>query len=210
MLQWSDYIQMFTAILVVVNPLGAIPVFISLTTGQSPQDRKITAYITALSVAIVLILASVLGESILRFFGISIASFRIGGGILLLLMAIAMFHAQQTSAKHTPEEAQEGEEKENVSVVPLAIPILSGPGAITTVIIYAYKVTRWIDYAFLIGCCVITALIVWLALRLGVPTAKMLGKTGINIITRIMGLLLAAIAVEFITNGLMETFAVVK
>jgi multiple antibiotic resistance protein len=201
MLAWNEYVQIIIAIIVIIDPLGAIPIFISLTADQSNAERKRTAYVASFSVAIILIISCLIGEWILRLFGISIASFRIGGGILLLLMSIAMMNARVSPAKRTDSEAEEAHGKGNVAVVPLAIPLLAGPGAISLVIIYAEKVTGALNTGFLILSCVIVAAIMWGALRLAMPISRVLGQTGINIATRIMGLILAAISIEFMASG---------
>ena len=201
MLAWNEYIQIIIAMIVIIDPLGAIPIFVSLTADQSLAERKRTAYVASFSVAIILIISCLIGEYILRLFGISIASFRIGGGILLLLMSIAMMNARLSPAKRTESEAEEAQAKGHVAVVPLAIPLLAGPGAIGLVIIYAEKVTGALNTGFLIVSCVIVSAIMWGALRLAMPLSHMLGQTGINIATRIMGLILAAISIEFIASG---------
>ncbi len=198
----NQYIQIFTAILVIVNPIGAIPVFVSLTGDQSPAKRKQTVRTAAITVAVVLTVTAFVGEMILHFFGISMGAFSIAAGILLLLMALAMLHAKQSGSRHSPEEAEEAANQDNVAVVPLAIPLMTGPGAMSTVIIYVDKTSSWFDTGFIVACGLVVALIVWVALRLATPIAVALGKTGMNIVTRVMGLLLAAIAVEFITSGL--------
>ena len=202
MLSLAKYVEIFTAILVVVNPIGALPLFITIAGNQTQQERRRIARRTAFSVAIVLGVACVIGESLLGFFGVSMAAFQVAGGILVMLMAIAMFHARLSWSKATPEEATEAEQKEDVSVVPLAIPLLSGPGAISTVIIFADQSTPWAHKAFLIMICLMVALAVWICLRLAIPIGARLGKTGINIVTRISSLLLAAIAVEIFVSGL--------
>ncbi|MGA2151986.1 MAG: YchE family NAAT transporter [Geobacteraceae bacterium] len=202
MLTLTQYIKILTALLVIVNPVGVIPIFVSLTSDQPPQVRQRTARVAALSVGMVLITSCLLGESFLHFFGVSIASFRVGGGLLLLLMAISMFNAQQSGSKYLPEESREAGEKPDIAVVPLSVPLLAGPGAISTIIIYSNQAESWSHSAILIAIISIVALTVWVVLSMAVPAVKMLGKTGINIVTRLMGLLLAAIAVEFIANGL--------
>jgi multiple antibiotic resistance protein len=204
MQEWSTYARMVTALFVIANPVGAIPLFISLTASQTPKERKRTAHLAATTVALVLMTTAIVGDTVLQFFGIHIASFRVGGGILILLMAIAMLHARPSRTHHTPEEAAEAAEKDGVAVVPLGIPLIAGPGAMSTVIIYAQQATRWFDTAFLLLASVFVAASVWVALRLADPISRALGQTGINIVTRLLGLMLAAVAVEFITGGLVQ------
>ena len=198
----TEYLKIFTAMLVIVNPIGAVPLFISMTASQHVKTRRRTAVVSAATVAVVLIGASVLGESLLQFFGVSIASFRVGGGILVMLLAISMFQAQLSGSKTTPEEAKEAEEKADIAVVPLAIPLLTGPGAISTAIIFAGQSSGWAHKGLLISSCVLVAITVWITLRMAIPIGARLGKTGINIVSRLMGLLLAAIAVEIIAGVL--------
>ena len=202
MLSWPVYLKIFTALLAIVDPIGSVPVFISLTSNQQKAERYRTASIAAITMAAVLIGACLLGNSALRLFGVSISSFRVGGGILLLLVAVAMFHAERS--RQTPEEAIEAGERGGLAVVPLAIPLLSGPGAISTMIIYSAQGQGPAHTAILIAGSLLLGLIVWVSLRLAVPIGSRLGRTGINIVTRLMSLLLAAIAVEFIVGGLGE------
>ncbi len=202
MLDLTGYIKIFTTLLAIVNPLGVIPIFVSLTGGVAEEERKRIARTTGIAVAVILIVATLLGKPLLDFFGVSIASFKVGGGILLLLMSISMMQARHTQSKQTPEEAAEAEEKESIAVVPIAMPLLAGPGAISTVIIYADASPNPIHIGLIVVICLLTSLLTWLALIAAGPARKMLSKTGINIATRLMGLLLAAIAVEFIAGGL--------
>jgi multiple antibiotic resistance protein len=204
MIEWTGYIKIFSTLLAIVNPLGVIPIFISLTGGLAEQERKHIARTTSVAVAVVLIVATLFGKPLLNFFGVSIASFKVGGGILLLLMAIAMMQAKHTQSKQTPEEAEEAEEKESIAVVPIAMPLLAGPGAISTVIIYADASFQPLHIGLIIISIVIIAFLTWAALNVATPIRNMLSKTGINIATRLMGLLLAAIAIEFIAGGLIQ------
>jgi len=201
MLAWNEYIKIIISLIVIIDPLGAIPIFVGLTADQSDRERKHTAYVASLSVSIILVISCLVGEWILRLFGISIDSFRVGGGILLLLMSIAMMHAKESTAKHTDKEDEEAHHKEHIAVVPLAIPLLAGPGAISLAIIYAEKMTGIVNTAFLLVSCVAVGFLMWGSLRLAMPISKVLGRTGINIATRIMGLILAAISIEFIATG---------
>jgi multiple antibiotic resistance protein len=201
---WGAYASMVTSLVAIANPLGVIPFFMDLTMGQSAQERHQTARVTAATVAVVLIVGVVLGQPLLAAFGISIASFRVGGGILLLLMATAMLQAQPSRVHHTSEEAKEAAEKASVAVVPLAVPLVAGPGAISTVIIHAQQAHGWFDRVFLVLTSLLVAASVWGSLRLAEPICRALGKTGMNVVTRLMGLILAAVAVEFISSGLAQ------
>jgi multiple antibiotic resistance protein len=204
MLEWTVYIKIFTSLLAIVNPLGVIPIFVSLTRSSTEQERRHIARTTTIAVAVILIAAALIGKFLLNFFGISIASFKVGGGILLLLMSIAMMQAKHTQSKQTPEEAEEAAEKESISVVPIAMPLLAGPGAISTVIIYAHTSFQPLHIMVIILCILLVALMTWAALIVANPISKIMSKTAINIATRLMGLLLAAIAVEFIAGGLSQ------
>jgi multiple antibiotic resistance protein len=202
MLDWADYLKIFVALVIIVNPVSALPLFVSMTAGNTDKEKKNIARVASLSVAVVLMVAALLGEQILSTFGITIASFKVGGAILILLMAISMMHAAPYREKQTPEEADEAAEKENIAVVPLAIPLLSGPGAISTTIVYATERSSLAHVGIIMLCCLLVALTTWLALRLATPISHWLGTTGVNIAIRLMGLLLAAVAVEILASGL--------
>jgi multiple antibiotic resistance protein len=202
----QDYLHIFTALFVIVNPVGAIPLFINYTSGQSSAEQRHIAQVTGIAVAAILILSIFVGEPLLRFFGIGIPSFRVGGGICILLMAVAMLDARTSEARSTSEERLEAEDKDSVAVVPLAIPILAGPGAISTMIVYAHRAHSHWDLPVLALISLVIAFLTGALLYLSEPIARRLGNTGINIATRIMGLILAAVAVEFIAAGLGELF----
>ena len=161
MLAWNEYIQIIIAMIVIIDPIGAIPIFVGLTADQTDAQRKRTSSVASFSVAVILVVSCFIGEFILKLFGISIASFRVGGGILLMLMSIAMMNAKISPAKRTESEEEEAHGKENIAVVPLAIPLLAGPGAISLVIIYSEKITGVVNTGFLILSCVIVAALMW-------------------------------------------------
>jgi multiple antibiotic resistance protein len=206
MLEHAAYLKIFIGLLAIVNPLGAIPIFISLSTGLSRDERKRIINIVATTVTSILLVSLLVGEVILGIFGISMHSFRVGGGILLLLMSISMLHAHVSPITQTEEEAEESRDKESIAVVPLSIPLLAGPGAISTVIIDAHKASAVGHYAVIAVEIVALSLILWAVLRLSPLISQRISATGINIFTRIMGLILAAIAVEFIANGMKGLF----
>lgn len=206
MTDWNTLFKTGLALFAIVNPIGSVPVFISATAGYSEQERQRTVRTVGITVFTVLVLTVFLGDSLLEFFGISIPSFQVGGGILLLLMAVSMMHAKQSGARQTPEELQMAEERQAVAVVPLSIPLLAGPGAISSLIIVAQQNSGFFGHALLILPVASVALLTWSILRLSVPISRRLGTIGINIFTRLMGLILAAMAVEFIAHGIAGLF----
>ena len=197
-----DSLKVFVALIALINPLGVLPMFISLTHDFSAQQKQRAIRTAALTVVAVVAVSALLGENIIRFFGISTASLQVSGGLLILLMALNMLNAQPGGTKTTDEERDEAEHKDAIGVVPLGIPLLTGPGAMSTVIVMAHNAKKPMDYAAIIGRGVVIAILVWLTLQMAQPIARTLGRTGINIATRIMGLLVAAVAVEFIVDGL--------
>jgi len=208
MLEAVVYLKMFIGLLAIINPFGAVPLFISMTADENKMQRRKTVNLVAFGVTIILLVALFFGELLLQFFGITIDSFRVGGGILVLLMAISMLQAKTSSIRQTDEEADESIEKESVAIVPLAMPLLAGPGAISTVILAAHKSTGIVHYSIIVFGILVLSSIVWAVLRLSPWIAGHISATGINIFTRIMGLVLAAIAIEFIANGMKGLFPV--
>lgn len=200
---WGTYAHNATALFVIANPIGVTPLFISLTNRQTEEQRRHTARLTATTVVIVLITAMFLGGHppfIRNSYGLIPRRQR----ILILLMAIAMLQARPSPTRHTAEESKEAAVRDEVAVVPLGIPLVAGPGAISTVIIYANQATTWFDMTMLLVTVLCVAGSVWIALRLSDRIRAMLGTTGINIVTRLLGLILAAVGVEFLTDGLTQ------
>jgi multiple antibiotic resistance protein len=199
-------LKLATGLVSIVNPIGAIPRFITLMGDRPRSEGPKLALKTTLAMMATLLISSLAGEIILEAFGITLPSFQIGGGILVLLIAISMLYAQPNKAKYSLEEAAEALDKEDFTVVPMAIPFLAGPGAISTVILDAHQADAgWQKFA-LWAMILFTSIVVYIALRLAGPIRERIGQTGVNIATRLMGLLLAAIAIEFITRGLGQTF----
>jgi len=204
----NEYFKFFVALLAIVNPVGTIPIFINLTANQDAPSRNKNGALASFSMGIILLVVLFSGEAILQFFGISVDSFRVGGGILILLMALSMLNAKMSNVKQTKEEELDSAERDSVAVVPLGTPLLAGPGAISTVILYAQRYTSVIHYLYLFGAIVLLVCLTALLFRMAPTIARLLGKTGINIVTRLMGLIMAAMGVEFIANGLKQLFPV--
>lgn len=204
----NEYLKFFVALLAIVNPVGTLPVFINMTAHQSAAARRKNSVMAAVSMGIILLVVLFSGEAILRFFGISVDSFRVGGGILILLMAISMLNAKMSNVRQTREEELDSVERDNVAVVPLGTPLLAGPGAISTVILYAQRYPTPLHYVYLTAVILLLACLVACLFRLAPVITSLFGKTGINIVTRLMGLIMAAMGVEFIASGLRHLFPV--
>lgn len=204
----NEYLKFFVALLAIVNPVGTIPIFINMTANQDIATRNKNGTIASVSMGAILLVVLFSGETILRFFGISEGSFRVGGGILILLMAISMLNAKMSNVKQTKEEEIDSADRDSVAVVPLGTPLLAGPGAISTVILYAQRDTSTAHYLYLFGAILLLVCFTALLFRLAPAISKLIGKTGINIVTRLMGLIMAAMGVEFIANGLKHLFPI--
>ncbi|TPQ28222.1 MarC family protein [Methylomonas koyamae] len=205
-MNWNEFVQLLAGLISVVNPITAMPVYMALTARKSPAERRQTAITAAFAVTMVLLTALLAGEPILRFFGIGLPAFRVAGGLLLLLMGMSMLRASDDRSRHTPEEDAESQDKASVAVVPLAIPLLAGPGAISTTIVYAHRDLSLNHYLLFGGVIATVSSIVLLFLLLAPRIVAIMGQTGMNLVTRVMGLLLSSIAVEFIAGGMTELF----
>ena len=199
-------------LLAIVNPLAIVPFFIHYTQGFSREQRRHTIWVSSFSCFVVIATSALAGLHILDFFGISLASFQVGGGMLLLTSALNMLNAQPAEAKTNTHEMEDGAEKAargaSIAVVPLTIPLLTGPASMSTVVIYAEKAKTFFQLGTLVGYGVVIALATALCFALAQPIARVLGKTGINVMTRLMGLILAALAVEVMSDGLTKLFPV--
>jgi multiple antibiotic resistance protein len=195
-------------LLAIVNPLAIVPFFIHYTHDFSIAQRRRTIWISSVSAFVVIAISALMGLHILEFFGISLASFQVGGGMLLLTSALAMLNAQPAEAKSNEEELHDASARASIAVVPLTIPLLTGPATMSTVVIYADKAKTFWELSALVGYGVVIGLATALCFSLAQPIARGLGKTGINVMTRLMGLILAALAVEVMSDGLIKLFPV--
>lgn len=197
-------------LLAIVNPLAIVPFFIHYTQGFSRTQRRRTIWVASFSAFVVIATSALAGLRILEFFGISLASFQVGGGMLLLISSLNMLNAQPAEAKPHTNEMEEGAEKAamgaSIAVVPLTIPLLTGPATMSTVVIYAEKARTFWQLGTLVGYGIVIGLATALCFALAQPIARVLGKTGINVMTRLMGLILAALSVEVMADGLVKLF----
>lgn len=203
---WSEYSRFLIALFAILTPFAAIPIFLGMTEGRSLKERNGIAQSAVLTVASVLVSSVFLGDAILTVLGTSLASFRVGGGIVLLLIALSLLNATVSAMKHTEQEADEAGQRTAIGVVPLGLPLLAGPGSISAVIIEAQRGYGWEHFAILVACILVVCTGLLVTLRLAVPIGNKLGQTGLNIMNRLTGLLLAAVAVEIIAAGLRSLF----
>lgn len=198
----------------IVNPLAIVPFFIHYTQGLDEAQRRQTIRTAAISTFVVIAACALIGLQVLDFFNISLQSFQVGGGLLLLISAMNMLNARPAEDRPNNGTLEAGAEKaamgNSVAVVPLTIPLLTGPAAMSTVVIYADQAHNLWQHIALLGYGVVVAVAVWAAFSLADPISRVLGKTGINVMTRLMGLILAALAIEVMAGGLVKIFPVLK
>ncbi|QDC46776.1 NAAT family transporter [Candidatus Methylopumilus universalis] len=204
MIEWTFIIKTTIALIAIVDPIGCLPLFLSLTGQHKKINKKNVVKMTAITVFIILVTSLFLGDKILNMFGISMPSFQICGGILLLIMAISMMLGKHQII----ESGQNGKsDKELIAFVPLSIPLLAGPGAMSNMIIAAHQAPNLINQSFLILPCLAVSLLIWLTLSFAENISRVIGAIGTKIITRVMGLLLGSMAIEFITRGMLDIIA---
>ncbi|GEA51657.1 UPF0056 inner membrane protein [Vibrio inusitatus NBRC 102082] len=200
------YLQFFVGLFAIVNPVGIMPIFVSLTNHLSPEERIKTASTANIAVAVILIVSLFAGQMLLDVFSISLDSFRIAGGLLLVSIAFAMMNGQLGEQKQNKQEKAESISKEQVGVVPLAMPLMAGPGAISSTIVFGSNHTGPMDYVAVTVTVIIFSFCCWVLFRSAPFIVRFLGQTGINVITRIMGLILGALGIEFIASGIGALF----
>ncbi|HZY73244.1 MAG TPA: MarC family protein [Edaphobacter sp.] len=213
-LERSAYVRFsvlaLSSIFFLVDPFAALPTFLAVTEGDDANRRRKTAWKASLTTLVVLSAFAVAGQYIFRMFGITLPAFEIAGGIILLLIGLDMLAAKRSPTQESTEEATEARVKEDAGIVPLGIPMLAGPGAITSVMVLVGQAqTRWQMAAILIAI-LITAAICYLVLGNSARVARVLGDTGVRILVRIMGLLLVALAVQYFVNGMVDLGLIAK
>ncbi len=205
-LEFAIFLQFFVGLIAAVNPIGIMPVYVSLTGHMTPEERNRTALTANVAVAIILIVSLLAGQWLLDMFSISLDSFRVAGGLLLLTIAFSMMSGKIGEGKQNKQEISESVSREQIGVVPLAMPLLAGPGAISSTIVYGSRYPGLTSILGIAATIIIFAFCCWLLFRAAPLIVRVLGQTGINVITRIMGLILAALGIEFIANGLRALF----
>lgn len=205
MISFQEYLRFIVTLIAVLDPFLAVPIFLGVTAGGKKAARLKLARVVTLTVFAVLAGSALFGDALLRVTGASLPGFQVGGGLVLLLMSLEMLNAQAGAMRQTRAEAEELRSGEVAGVVPLAVPLLAGPGAISTTILAA-QAGGLAHIATLIGCIGLVCLVLWAMLRAAHALAPRLHTTGLNIATRLLGLLLAAIAIETMAEGLKGLF----
>jgi len=207
MREWLSFsLLSLSAIFFVVDPMGVIPVFMAMTRNDSPQKRADMARRASFTAFLILTTFALAGTLIFRVFGVTLGAFKVAGGVLLLLTSIEMLRAQRQRTRTTPEEEQEGAEKEDVAIFPLAIPLLAGPGSIATVTTLMAKAGRILFAVPVILSIALTCLASYLMLRPADRIGQWLGVTGLAVLNRVIGLIIGALAVQFMFDGIKDTF----
>ncbi|HIE31663.1 MAG TPA: NAAT family transporter [Methanosarcinales archaeon] len=204
--QITFFIYAFASIFVIVNPVGGLITFISLTTGMNAAERREVAKRSVRVACLLAIIFAISGELILRLFGATVDGLRVAGGVLLFIVALDMLHARVSRESVTTEEMRDATRREDVSVFPIAMPLLTGPGAITTVIVVIRTGTTLELKMVAILAILLTFALSYLVFRFADRINGILGVTGSLVITRVMGLLLGAIAVNFISTGIWNIY----
>ena len=201
----QEYLRYLVTLTAVLDPFLAIPIFISVTGSRDEASRRRLANVVTATVFLVLAGSALGGEAILRLLGASLPAFQVGGGLVLLLMALAMLNAKVGEMRQTRAEAEELEAGEVSGVVPLAVPLLAGPGAISTTIIAA-QTGSFVHVVALIVCIALLCAVLWWLLRVAHAVGERMSTTALNVATRLLGLILAAIAIETMADGLKVLF----
>jgi len=193
----------FTSVLFIVDPIAVVPTYLVITQGQTPAQRRVTARRACVAAMILLVTFAAIGRAIFELFGITMPAFRIAGGLILWLVAMDMLHGSRSTQEGTAE-ISEATAKEDVAVTPLAMPMLAGPGAISTVMVLSGQARTTPQKVVVYGSILLALFIAWVTLRAAERLVLRMGQTGIRVMTRLMGLLLAAIAVQFVITGVRE------
>ncbi|HXX31996.1 MAG TPA: MarC family protein [Myxococcaceae bacterium] len=195
-----------SAVFFVVDPLGVVPIFLAVTAGDSPEKMRSTARRASLTAFGLLTFFALFGTLLFKVAGISLGAFRVAGGILLLITGLDMLRARPSELKTSPEEEAEATRKEDVAIVPLAVPLLAGPGAIATVMVLMSRGKGILVAVPVLLAVSVTCIASYLILRAASLVLRVLGQSGVSILQRVMGLILAAIAVQFVAEGVRELF----
>jgi len=206
-LDFGQFVNNFIALLVITNPLSALPAVLRVTRNQSLPEKRRTGLTSAFAVGVILLVVTWIGTPLLQILGIKLPAFQVAGGIVLFMLSLSMLNAEESPIKNTPEE-QKQKQSDNGAIVPLAIPIIAGPGAISTLIVSVSQFPGPFNQLIISFSCLLVALVMGVLLYFAVNLEELFGRAGINIINRLGGLILAAISVQTLASGMMGLFPV--
>jgi len=199
-------LQLFVALFAIMNPLTVVPIFLALTEGYTVAARRKVVVTATFAMFVTLSAVLLSGTRLLDVFGITINDFRVAGGVLIFIMALSLLRATPSRMRHVPEEAADGKSHDNPAFYPLAVPLMAGPGSMTTVILFGQETTSGTGLAIAIGVIAVVGVLIAVTLLLANWLAREVGVTGMNIVTRLMGLILSAVAVSMIFAGIRGAF----
>lgn len=193
------------ALITIANPIGNLAIFASMTADRDDAEKKRIATQSAFAIALIMVIVTWTGSFLLDMFGISVSAFQTAGGVIILLLGLGMLHSKPSTVQH-PTTEEHAAPRESIAIVPLAIPIVAGPGAMTTIIVETHRADTILDRVIVTAVCLAVSLLLFLAFRFAPPISRRLGTSGINVVTRIMGMVLAAIAIGMMASGLKGLF----
>jgi multiple antibiotic resistance protein len=202
----SETVKFMVAMIIMMNPLGSLSIFLDLTSKSTFVAQRKMAVTTGIAILIIMLSSIWTGRDLLNLLGITIPSFRVAGGLILLLMGLSMLQSKESPVSHTAEDDVAARERHSVAIVPMALPVIIGPGAISTLIIAAGDFPQFVSKAWISLLCLLLTLGMGMMLYFAVPIARLVGVSIIKVITRIMGMIIMAIAVGMLANGLMGLF----
>ena len=209
-MSFSQFVNSFIALLVICNPLSALPAVLRITQHQTIVEKRKTGLISAFAVLVILLIATWFGSSILKLLGIQIAAFQVAGGIIIFMMALSMLNAEESSIKHSPEESVHRNFAKEGAIVPLAIPLIAGPGAISTIIVEVSRHPGMLNLMILSCAVILVSIVMGALLYFSSHLEKILGQSRINLINRLGGLILAAISVQTLASGIKGLFPILQ
>ncbi|MBX7067629.1 MAG: NAAT family transporter [Parachlamydiales bacterium] len=204
----AQFVNHFIGLLVIANPLSALPVVLRVTRNKSLLEKRRTGLTAAFAVGVILLVVTWIGGPLLAILGIKISAFQVAGGVIIFMLALSMLNAEESSIKHNPEEI---EKASNLgAIVPLAIPIIAGPGAISTIVVSVNQFPGLLNQVLISISSILVAFVMGILLYFAADLEKFFGKSGINIINRLGGLILAAISIQTLANGIMGLFPILQ
>jgi multiple antibiotic resistance protein len=205
-MKFTEFVYYFISLLVICSPFSALPALLTLTQGLSDEEKRRTGMVAGMGVGIILITMTWIGGPVLDFLGITVPAFQVAGGFVVFMLALSMLNAETSRMKQTTEDQKEPKQKHSIAIVPLAIPIMAGPGAISTMIVAVNDNPGVFNQLLLSLCAILVALVLGVTLYFSTHFEKMLGQRGINIVNRLAGLILAGMAIQTLAKGIIGLF----